>query len=137
MECPPPQVEGAPGPSKNDRQTALGESAEEERGSTGAPESTEPPPTKRLRRRKLRKKATEDEGQMWEAARQDAWLRELLTDSSGSESEEKYSRFPESGRWIAEMTGGRDKKCRKREESVKVGTSALVTTTSRGECSGP
>jgi hypothetical protein len=27
------------------------------------------------------------------AARQDAWLREMLTDSSESESEEKYARF--------------------------------------------
>jgi hypothetical protein len=34
----------------------------------------------------------------WELARQDAWLREMLTDSSGSESEEKYARFAESGR---------------------------------------
>jgi hypothetical protein len=78
-----------------------------------------------------------DEGHKWEAARQDAWLRKLLTDSSGSESEEKYSRFAESGRWIAEMTGSRDKECCKQEESAEVRTSAQATTTSRGECSGP
>ncbi len=46
-----------------------------------------------------------DKGQKWEAARRDAWLQELLTDSSGSESEDKYSRFAESGRWIAERQG--------------------------------
>jgi hypothetical protein len=44
----------------------------------------------------------------------------MLTDSSGSESEEKYARFAESGRWIAEMTG----------------IPQQATTTSRGECSG-
>ncbi len=33
--------------------------------------------------------------------------------------------------------GPRDKQCRKQEESVEVKTSAQVTTTSRGECSGP
>jgi hypothetical protein len=41
-------------------------------------------------------------------------------DSSGSETEEKYARFAESGRWIAEMTG----------------IPQQTTTTSRGECSG-
>jgi hypothetical protein len=44
----------------------------------------------------------------------------MLTDSSGSESEEKYARFAESGRWIAEMTG----------------IPQQAMTTSRGECSG-
>jgi hypothetical protein len=63
---------------------------------------------------------TKDKDQEWELARQDAWLREMLTDSSGSESEEKYARFAESGRWIAEMTG----------------IPQRATTTSRGECSG-
>ncbi len=42
----------------------------------------------------------------WETARRDAWLRELLTDSSEGESEDRYMRFEESSRWIAEMTGG-------------------------------
>ncbi len=78
-----------------------------------------------------------DESHKWEVARHDAWLRELLTDSSGSESEEKYSRFAESGRWIAEMTGSRDEECRKQEGSAGVKTSAQATTTSRGECSRP
>jgi hypothetical protein len=61
--------------------------------------------TKKIKRRKLRKKVTKDKDHEWELARQDAWLREMLTDSSGSEAEEKYARFAESGRWIAEMTG--------------------------------
>jgi Fe-S-cluster formation regulator IscX/YfhJ len=60
---------------------------------------------KNIRRRKLRKRVTKDKNHDWEMARQDAWLREMLTDSSGSESEEDYVRFAEAGRWIAEMTG--------------------------------
>jgi uncharacterized protein YifE (UPF0438 family) len=135
--APPPLDEDALNPSKSDCQTTLGGPAEGERGSVEAPEDTEPPPTKRLRRKRLRKRVTVDEDQKWEAARQDAGLRELLTDSSGSESEDKCSRFAESDRWIAEMTGNRDKECREQEKSVKVGTSAQVTMTSRGECSGP
>jgi hypothetical protein len=79
----------------------------------------EPARTSKTKRRKLRKKVTWDEDYQWESARQDAWLRGMLTDSSGSESEEKYTRFAESGRWIAEMTGIQQQ-----------------TTTSRGECSG-
>jgi hypothetical protein len=75
--------------------------------------------TKKIKRRKLRKKVTKDKDNEWELARQDAWLTEMLTDSSGSESEEKYARFAESGRWIAEMNG------------IPQG----ATTTSRGECS--
>jgi hypothetical protein len=78
-----------------------------------------------------------DESHRWEVARRDAWLRELLTDSSGSEAEEEYSRFAESGRWTAEMAGSRDKECRKQEKSMEVRTSVQVKTKSRGECSGP
>ncbi len=47
-------------------------------------------------------------------------LREMLTDTSESESEEKYGRFAESGRWITELYG----------------VFPQATTTSRGECSG-
>jgi hypothetical protein len=97
----------------------------------------EPPPAKRLRRRRLRKKVTEDEGHRWEVARRDAWLRELLTDSSGKEAEEEYTRFAESGRWVAEMTGIRDKECCKQEEGMETGVLQQMTMTSRGECSGP
>jgi hypothetical protein len=41
---------------------------------------------KRPRRRKLRRKVAKDESHRWEVARQDAWLRELLNDSSESET---------------------------------------------------
>jgi hypothetical protein len=90
------------------------------RGHPGAPEKGEPSCMRKVRRRKLRKRVTRDKDHQWELARQDAWPREMLTDSSGSESEEKYSKFAESGRWIAEMTG----------------IPQQATTTSRGECSG-
>jgi hypothetical protein len=86
----------------------------------GTPGKGESPHTKKVRRRKLRKKVTKDRDHEWETARQDAWLRELLTDSSRSESEEKYARFAESGTWIAEM----------------IGVPEQAMTTSRGKCSG-
>jgi hypothetical protein len=50
----------------------LGEPAEVGRESAEASESTEAPPTKRLRRRRLRKKVIKDESHKWEAARHDA-----------------------------------------------------------------
>jgi hypothetical protein len=80
----------------------------------------EPLHAREVKRRKLRKKMTKNKDQEWERARQDTWLREMLTDSSESESEEKYARFAESGRWITEMTE----------------IPQRTTTTSRGECSG-
>jgi hypothetical protein len=45
--------------------------------------------------------------QRWEEARHNAWLRQLLSDDSGSESddEERYGRFAESGRWMSELYG--------------------------------
>jgi hypothetical protein len=58
--------------------------------------------------------------QEWEQARQDAWLREMLTDTSESESEERCGRFAESGRWITEL--------------FRIPEHAA--TTSGGECSG-
>jgi hypothetical protein len=93
---------------------------EQRGGPPGTPGEGEILHTKKTRRRKLRKKVTKDRDHEWELARQDAWLREMLTDSSGSESEEKYARFAESGRWIAEITR----------------IPQQTTTTSRGECSG-
>ncbi len=54
-----------------------------------APGGGGPPHTKKIKRRKPRKKVAKDKDQEWELARQDAWLREMLTDSSGSESEKK------------------------------------------------
>jgi hypothetical protein len=75
---------------------------------------------KKDKRRKPREKVTRDKDQEWERARQDAWLREMLTDTSESEAEEKYAKFVESGRWIAELAG----------------IPQQATTTSRRECSG-
>ncbi len=106
----PSTKEGSQAPSRT----------EQGREPSGAPKGVEPPREKKIKRRKLRKKVTGDKDYQWELARQDAWLREMLTDSSGSETEEKYARFAESGRWIAEMTG----------------IPQQTTTTSRGECSG-
>jgi hypothetical protein len=57
--------------------------------------------------------------QEWEQVRQDAWLREMLTDTSESENEEKCRRFAESGRWLTEL--------------FKIPQQTM--TTSRGECS--
>jgi hypothetical protein len=94
--------------------------AEQGREPPGALREAEPPRARKIKRRKLRKKVTRDKDHQWELARQDAWLREMLTDSSGGETEEKYAKFAESGRWIAEMTG----------------IPQQATTTSRGECSG-
>ncbi len=74
---------------------------------------------------------TENENHRWEVARQDARLQELLTDSSGSETEEKYTRFAESGRWVAEMTGIRDKECMgTQEEGMETGIPQQATMTS-------
>jgi hypothetical protein len=97
----------SPTPAEATPCTKAGGPASTERGREppGTPGKEEPLRTRKTRRRKLRKKVTRDKDHEWELARQDAWLREMLTDSSGSESEEKYARFAESGRWIAEMTG--------------------------------
>ncbi len=61
-------------------------------------------------------------GQKWEEARQNARLRQLLSDSSSSEGEdeERHGRFAESGRWVPELYG----------------IPQHMTTTSGGECSG-
>ncbi len=56
--------------------------------------------TKRRRLRK-RSKTTVDRG--WEEARRNAWLRQMLSDTSSDEDEERYGRFAESGRWMAEL----------------------------------
>jgi hypothetical protein len=82
--------------------------------------TAEPPCARKTKRKKLSKKVTKSKDHQWELARRDAWLRKMLTDSSGSNSEEKYARFAESGRWITEMTG----------------IPQQATTTSGGECSG-
>ncbi len=105
---------GSPAPAEMAPYTGMGNLMPE------VPNKGGPAHTKKTKRRKLRKRVTKDKDHEWELARQDAWLREMLTDSSGSESEEKYARFAESGRWIAEMTG----------------IPQRATTTSRWECSG-
>jgi hypothetical protein len=100
-----------------------------ERAAANLEESTTAPETSRkkrplhprsAKRRRPRRKAARTKDQEWEQARQDAWLREMLTDTSESESEEKCGRFAESGRWITELFG----------------IPQQSATTSRGECSG-
>ncbi len=86
----------------------------------GASRKVRPPCPSSVKRRRPRKRVERTKDQEWEQARQDAWLREMLTDTSESENEEKCGRFAESGRWITELFGIP-------QHSV---------TTSRGECSG-
>jgi hypothetical protein len=57
--------------------------------------------------------------QQWEQVRHKAWLRQLLSDDSSDEDEERYGRFAESGRWVTELYG----------------TPQCSTATSGGECS--
>ncbi len=72
------------------------------------------------KQRKLRKRTERTKDQEWEMARQDAWLRQMLSDTSSGEDEESCGRFAESGRWISEL--------------FKI--SEHSATTSGGECSG-
>ncbi len=55
------------------------------------------------KRRKLRGKPERTKDQEWEEARQDAWLRQMLSETSSDEDEERYVRFAESGRWVSEL----------------------------------
>jgi hypothetical protein len=55
------------------------------------------------KRRRLRKKPETTIDQEWEEVRQDAWLRQMLSDTSSDEDEERYGRFAESGRWTSEL----------------------------------
>jgi hypothetical protein len=128
---PPPLTGGTPSTSGSSRVPPPGRPAERGEKSPGAPMGTEPPHAKRVKRRRLRKKVTEDKDQRWETARRDAWLRELLTDSLGSGTEENYTRFAESGQWVAEMTGIRDKRgMGVQEGSMETGVPQQTTTTS-------
>jgi hypothetical protein len=79
-----------------------------------------PPHPRGAKRRRLRKKAERTRDQEWERARRDAWLREMLSDTSGGEDEESCGRFAESRRWISEL--------------FKI--PQHPATTSGGECSG-
>jgi hypothetical protein len=56
-----------------------------------------------IKRRRLRKKSKTTVDREWEEARRDAWLRQMLSDTSSDEDEERYGRFAESGRWMAEL----------------------------------
>jgi hypothetical protein len=87
---------------------------------SGASRRASPPYPKSVKRGRPRKKVERTEDQEWEQARQDAWLREMLTDTSESENEDKCGRFAESGRWIIELFW----------------IPQHSATTSRGECSG-
>jgi hypothetical protein len=57
------------------------------------------------KRRKLRKRPGVTRDQSWEEARRNAWLRQMLSDTSSDEDEgeEPHGRFAESGRWVAEL----------------------------------
>jgi hypothetical protein len=79
-----------------------------------------PPHPRGAKRKRPRKKTERTRDQEWEQVRKDAWLREMLSDTSGSEDEESCGRFAESGRWISEL--------------FKI--PQHPATTSGGECSG-
>jgi hypothetical protein len=69
----------------------------------GRPQREWAPHPESAKRRKLRKKTERTRDQEWEKARQDAWLRGMLSDTSGSEDGESCGRFAESGRWAFEL----------------------------------
>jgi hypothetical protein len=69
----------------------------------GTSQGEGPPHPRGAKRRKLRRKVERTKDQEWEQAKQDAWLREMLTDTSESENEERCGRFAESERWITEL----------------------------------
>ncbi len=72
------------------------------------------------KRRKLKRRPERTRDQEWEEARQDVWLRQMLSDTSSDEDEVRCGRFAESGRWISEL--------------FKISQHSAAT--SGGECSG-
>jgi hypothetical protein len=78
-------------------------SPKEDTPTSGSSQRERPPHPRGVKRRRPRKKVERTKDQEWEQARQDAWLREMLTDTLGSEDEERCGRFAESGRWITEL----------------------------------
>jgi hypothetical protein len=70
-------------------------------------------------RPKLKGRPRRTSDHQWEQARYEAWLRQLCSDDSSDEDEERYGRFAESGRWMAELYG----------------IPRCPATTLRGECS--
>jgi hypothetical protein len=119
----PDQVEEGPGYPPSD--CSADEAAEDEwwslgpirpnpgRGGAGAqrPGAPQSPPGNTARvpcpvsakRRKLRKRPETTLDRDWEEARRNAWLRQMLSDTSSDEDEERYWRFAESGRWMTEL----------------------------------
>jgi hypothetical protein len=101
-----------------------------ERGGAGALHSGAPqhPPSSAAgsprpvgaKRRRLKKRPGATVDQDWEEARRSAWLRQMLSDTSSDEDEERYGRFAESGRWMSELYGNPQH----------------LVPTSGGECSG-
>jgi hypothetical protein len=57
------------------------------------------------KRKEVRKESGATRDQEWEEARRDAWLRQMLSDTSSDEDEDegRYGRFAESRRWAAEL----------------------------------
>jgi hypothetical protein len=72
------------------------------------------------KRRRLRKRPETTPDQDWEEVRRNAWLGQMLSDTSSDEDEEHYRRFAESGRWMTELFG----------------IPQQLAATSGGECSG-
>jgi hypothetical protein len=100
------QVGAAAAPSGEGHRTPEREPRKEEEGpSRGGSCNGSPPTEEKPRRRRLRKKRTRNQDEDWESVRRDVWLREMLTDSSENEPEDKYMRFKESSRWIADKPG--------------------------------
>ncbi len=114
-EAAPPQDETEAGLNGEDHQAPAEELERRGEGPPGGSHNEEPPTAKKFRRRGLRKGKMTSRDEEWETARHDAWLGELLTDSSEGESEDGCWRFVESGRWIAEMTESRDRGLRRQE----------------------
>ncbi len=72
---------------------------------SGKPETERRSPPRAIKRRRLRKEEEETRDQEWERARQDAWLREMLSEMSSSEDEGGSGRFAESRKWMSELVG--------------------------------
>jgi hypothetical protein len=104
-----PRAEAAAAVVDCDRRALEGGSAKGESCPQESTHGSELPTEKEPRRGMPRKKEACGEQEDWETARRDAWPRELPTDGSEGEPEVKYTRSEESGRWIAEMTGSRDR----------------------------
>jgi hypothetical protein len=77
-EMAPSQGGTEAGPGSTDHQVPVEGPDRRGEGPPGDTRDEEPPATKKLRRRRLRRKRTASRDKEWEAARRDAWLRELL-----------------------------------------------------------